>query len=365
MRQRNIWALANFMILPFCYNAYTNGFWKKTALILSIVIITHLVLLNSRSVFVALLVSSLLLKKVRWLAIAGVVLLVLFRPHVLDSLSLHYRIEQWIPTLKMICQNPMGVGVGNWWIEFPWYAQNIDYPDVFIVETFRFPHNDFLWAWSEVGIGIVFYLGIFVYSLWTARKQKWALMFILGYMASAFFMAPRERPFPTLMLFTVVALISERKPIPQPRLCLAVLLFALVVFGFRVNSSCENRKLRGGIPTNGYSCFSTLTYTGIPWDWWNGIKAYQNDRGLACHYFDRSYKYNPNSLNALNGKGIACAHKGDYKGAEMYFERSLKINKDFEDGQNNLAKVRKRLAVERDKGLKRDNRWNGNYPFFK
>ena len=277
MKQHNYWAAAHFFVIPFCF----YGVWKKLACVLVPVMVAHIILLHSRSAIAALVVTSCVVgiinKKTRWYLLAGVSAMLIYfsTTHLFNYDSLHYRFEQWVPTLKMIHQNPWGVGAGNWWIVFPKYAPAMDFPNAYSQVSFRFPHNDFLWVWAETGIfGIFCYLGMFGIALWSAIKRKahYLIIGLVGYMTLAFFTACRERPFASLMMLVFIVLACERKDeIKCYKEVLIPLTLLLVVLGFQYRSMNWIRCMQKVktptlkiLQTEGYSPFTTLTYTGMP-----------------------------------------------------------------------------------------------------
>ena len=247
--------------------------------------------------------------------------------------------------------NPLGIGAGNWWIVFPKFAFSTTYAPSFIDNIYRFPHNDFLWIWAETGIGgILCYLGIFATGLYYAIKSKstWLIIAIAGYMVVAFFSAPRERAFSSLMMITFIAMACPRNlKIKKPQILLSVLIFTLVVFGFRFRASCWDKKLRRS-KTNvqylensqGYSIFSTLDYCGLPWHWWRGVTNQEiGNYKLAKRQFEKAYKLNPYSPYTLNGMGIAKEIEGNKELAFWYYNESLRICPQFVYASRNLARM--------------------------
>ena len=361
MRQKNYWAGAHFLVIPFCWHAL--GYCKKLAIPIIILMTMNIIMLNSRSAVAALCVAGLVVLfsyKKAWLIMPFAVALALIPIAISDrslselfnTMQLQQRFAQWIPTLKMIWMNPMGVGAGNWWLLFPSYAPNIDFPMAYSQVSFRFPHNDFLWVWAETGIfGIIFYLGMFATALWNALKKKqiWLLMAILGYMAIAFFSSPRERPFASLMIVSLFVIACPRpKKIRCPKELLIPLTLFLVVCGFYLRSGVWNKRLASVktvgdkiATTAGYSPFTQLTYTGMPYYWWKGMSNYtQGNKDLACYQFDQAYKHNPCNVHVINAKGISYMHKGKIEDAKWCFSEALRIAPEFEDPKRNLEKIK-------------------------
>ena len=199
-------------------------------------------------------------------------------------------------------------------------------------------------------VGIICYLGMFAVALWSAKKRTWLLMALLGYMTIAFFSACRERPFASLMMMVFIAIACRRRyTIGVRKEVLILLTLCLVVFGFHYRASCWNKKLRNVQEyeaviehARGYSIFTTLTYTGIPWHWWSGMAHYKRgNKEVALNHFNLAYKYNPANVHTLNAIGIVSAELGDKKQAKKYFKEAIRICPTFIDAQLNLGKLRK------------------------
>ncbi len=346
MRQRNTSAVSMFFIIPFCYYAIKEKFWRTEAYIVAALMATQIVLLNSRSSILALMLSAgiviVSIKKIRWTIIPIGLFGVVFIFTRGSLVSLQHRFEQWKYTMDMIIAHPFGVGAGNWWILFPKYAAGIDYHYAFKEHIYRFPHNDFLWILAETSIGgLICYLGIFAVAIRSAIKDKqtWLVMGIVGGMSVAFFSVLRERPFPTLMLMTFVLLACDRPyKIKQPKILLTVLIFAMIVFGCQLRSSYWNklvRKSKDNVDfierSRGYTIFSTLTYTGIPWQWYKGVTNLESGKpSLGISQIEEAYEYNPYNVYVLDAMGDASMVKRDKVKANEYFDEVLRICPRFE-----------------------------------
>ena len=208
-------------------------------------------------------------------------------------------------------------------------------------ETFRFPHNDFLWVWSEIGLGIIFYVGMFAYALWSAKK--YLVIGLLGYIVIAFFTPLADRTFPLVMMTVYIAMSCKRKPINQPQLLISILIFAMVVFGFRFRSSYWNKKVRKAKTpqavldaANGYSVFSTLTYTNFPWFWWKAKANFQLGNEDCIEQYRRAFRYSPYDIYVLNGMGLSYILEDNMGKANGFFKIALDICPDFKAAQTNF-----------------------------
>ncbi len=376
MRQKNIWSAAHFFVIPFCYYAFEKKFWKWPAVGITSMMVLNIILLNCRSVILAIVISTLVVvlknKSLRLylltLGVLGVIVILCVKSDkLLDSETLRQRVVQWKPTMTMIFDKPFGVGAGNWWIVFPDYAKDIDYPKAFLKEVFRFPHNDFLWVWAEMGLGgIVCFIGMFVCALRT--KKTYILMAILGYIAIAFFGGPMDRTFPVIYLATILAMTPTKYTVRAKTLIIHVLIFAVIVFGFRFRAATYDKKMTGKIDwkyvdklTKGYSPFSTLTYTGFPWYWYKAMANFkEGSRDIAMLQFRTAYEHNPYNIRAINGMGIVYGDTGEYEKALEMFQLAHDICPTFENAANNIAKAKKKLNIKRFYEMQNGNKLNKN-----
>lgn len=361
MRQKNWWSAAHFFVIPFCYYAIKEKFWRKISILLMAIMIVHIVLLRSRSVMCALFVTGLIalyyqkgLKKklfVGYIIFACTCLAVLFHGKILDSQSAKWRLDQWLPTLSMIKENPAGVGVGNWKIMFPAYAPDIDFPGAYTEATYNFPHNDWLWIWSETGPGILFYIGMFICALWYARKEPWLVMALLGYMTIACFTALRERPFPSIMLMVLFVVACPRKKIIRHNeIPIILMVLVLVVLGFRARASyydkiIVNKKFGWDIKrmaaAEAHTPFTNLCYAGRPYYLYQGRANFLlGDKRVSASQFTRAFAYNPYNVHALNGMGVSCLIRGDRESAKRFFKIALEIAPHFEEAKKSLESIK-------------------------
>jgi O-antigen ligase/Tfp pilus assembly protein PilF len=201
MAHKNQFSDYMMMLLPFLmYGAIRFEKLLKAGFIALIVMILFLIiLLQTRSVWVGIIISSvvcvavllifyrqfLLPKKSRnIIAVVSLAIILTFsgiiafggRQKYNSSLSRlrsiaspqagnnSYRLKVWGATIEMIRYNPVvGVGAGNWQLEVSKYLPDLN----FVQKEMNWgrPHNDYLWVLSEKGIfGIMLYLLIFIIS---------------------------------------------------------------------------------------------------------------------------------------------------------------------------------------------------------
>ncbi len=245
MAHKNQFAISLFLMLPFTiYGVFSfNRWWWGISLYSTLLIFLNIVILQTRSVWIATLVfligfsllwivfsiknklgnSSGMLKKVAIIAtiivVVGAGSLTIFQKtgtlslmkykvsSIFDSKSQNNqgRLKIWESTWQLSQDNfLLGIGAGNWRIKvLPYY--NVNFGKTY--ENWQRPHNDFLWVLSEKGIvGLLLYLMLFIivayYSIKIIFKEtdRKKLIFtslmisgIGGYLLLAFVTFPLER----------------------------------------------------------------------------------------------------------------------------------------------------------------------------
>jgi O-antigen ligase/Tfp pilus assembly protein PilF len=140
-----------------------------------------------------------------------------------------YRLKVWGATIKMIRDNPIvGVGAGNWQLEISKYLPDLN----FVQKEMNWgrPHNDYLWVLSEKGIfGIMLYLLIFIISfIYSFRiilgendvKIKLITLLVMGglisYMVVSFFTFTYERidhqVYLAIFIAAITSIYQQQKP---------------------------------------------------------------------------------------------------------------------------------------------------------
>jgi O-antigen ligase len=288
---------ALFLTLPFClYVLLTaNRFWRIISIIPVILGLLIIFLVQSRSVWLALVLSTIatavvagvfhrkldiskkaFLKGFLLITVLLIVAVLIFsflylksdsvdfiaeRLHSLTSAGHPLNIERvlmWKQSLREVGDNLfLGFGPGNWRIVFPSYGLENLTPRSFKKVHFQRPHNDYIWVLFETGLfGFMFYMSLFVViffyifkiiALHPDRNHKLLslLMFfgIVGYMVDAFFCFPKERIFHSIFLLLMMAVIvsiyhqsfSHKKNVPGPFIfALTTPSFALLLFAIAV-----------------------------------------------------------------------------------------------------------------------------------
>jgi len=295
--QKNL--LCSFLYLTLIFNVFSVFYFRDKIQRISLsslvlIQIFMLIMLQTRGVYLGLLVSGLLfLIGFQWISryfnfkrilVAGGVLLMIigglwarlnlvdddFNVYLqkinitkyLNSGTASERFRLWGNTLSLIQEKPLqGVGAGNWAIFFPSQGlHNTAGADKNVF--FQRPHNDFLWVFSEIGIlGFLAYISVFVLAFWMAWKamkaststneklQIWVLLSgLIGYVVIANFSFPKERIEHQIWWAMLLAMLAyhARNELKNTRLfplkmnnrilvalALLVLGFNLVVGGYR------------------------------------------------------------------------------------------------------------------------------------
>jgi O-antigen ligase len=200
---KNEYANALMLMLPFMfYAAYSfKSFWRWLSTGTLIALLTLIVLIKTRSVYLGIMVSFFifslagallgerlgLAKRYRQILLAALVIggsalaIILLMPKAPNEYSFIGRIQSifstesgnnaprlwiWKGTLQMIRDNFwIGVGPGGWNLNYYDYMNNVF---TYISATnWGRPHNDFLWVAAEKGIiGISLYIGYFLTLFW-------------------------------------------------------------------------------------------------------------------------------------------------------------------------------------------------------
>lgn len=300
MANKNQLSIALFLLLPF--NIYAllkhKTFWKVLAAINLLLIFGEIVVLRTRSVWIAVSISTFIFvaiylffgkaftekinKKIRFLTIILIFVFlgstVLFislsdskiatyvktSASSLDKMNEDFsRYKVWNGTLEMTKDNPViGVGAGNWKIHMSDYYDLGDEEDF---QNWRRPHNDFLWNASEKGIigGILFFLisifpFVLAYRTFRANnisKNKKLLVlvlisFFIGYLICSMLTFPYERMNHQIYITTIVSIIlgiyishsaiKERKNKPILKLSLIFAGLSILVFSIYYGSIAFN-----------------------------------------------------------------------------------------------------------------------------
>lgn len=277
--------------------------------------------------------------------------------------SINERYFLWSKTLQLIQSDPiLGVGTGNWKLEFPRNGlEGLDRAE-FRNTVFLRPHNDFLWILAETGIvGLVLWLIIFLVLLrdfWLQKEQSNIFIYgALAYAVAAFFDFPRERAEHNLVLAGLLALSTSSPSLTTNTTRSKVLygtllllgLSALIIYSMRFNGAQHyfdflklksekkyERAIRKSEKIENY--FFTVDHFNVPISWYAGLCAnYLGDTQKSEALFRRAFELNPHNFHVLNNLGYSLSSRQKYEEAIPLFEQSLLINAHFEEARFNLS----------------------------
>lgn len=291
------------------------------------------------------------------------------------------RLVLWLKTIEIIKSNPfLGVGLGNWQIEFPnttlsdlWRAEELNY-------TFQRPHNDVLWILSETGlIGFNLFAGFLVILLlliynqiieWHRNKKSYlfwliGLCCIIGYYTLSFFDFPRERVehsvWINILMGVFVVYLGKQSKLPFTRyvtvskkaifLLIGVSTLLIYIQFQRLKSEYYTRKLydckNSGLTIDVIkygkkiiNAFYSIDPTSLPIQWYTGnAHASLGNYNEALKDFQAAFKLTPYNRNVVNDLASAYAMQGDVALAKKYYLETSRISPRFDDPKLNLAAI--------------------------
>ena len=252
---KNLLSSALMLSLPFLIMAAVAlpKPWHTGARLLLLLIILEVFVLRTRGVWLGIFGSAFITAVLfaaipRWrgnlpfpqkwfaggFAIAVLVLAGLFassniKADISNTANVEKRLYYWNNSWQMIQESPLlGVGAGNWKINFPQYGLDQDDQNLRNgITHIQRPHNDFLWLWAETGIlGMLLYISLFVLGIIQVFRNlhndalsrqgrifNWAALFgLLAYGSFSVGDFPMERVVHNVLFFSLLALIfSFRK----------------------------------------------------------------------------------------------------------------------------------------------------------
>ncbi len=255
------------------------------------------------------------------------------------------RVQLWEKSVEMFRDNPLiGLGLGNWKVFLPHYGTSgMRSAEGEII--YQRPHNDFLWVLAERGVvAFGFYLLLFIISIYYQVKviQKssdineryfalFPFFFMIGYMVFASLSFPMERPTHTFILNLVFALslISYHKTRQEEKGYKSKYLSPLLVISVL---------LMAGTFYVGLSRFQSEMHTKnalnfrVDSQW----KKVIDEIDKAETYFT---KLDPTATPLKWYSGLAWYNLGDMKNAEIDFIKAYKANPYHLHVLNNLGTI--------------------------
>ena len=274
----------------------------------------------------------------------------------------------WYKTGFLIKDDPwVGVGAGNWKIEFPRHSVQGSYRMQDQDVVFTRAHNDFLEIFAELGVpGVVTYLSIFfiaLFYLYRSSATLWSKHCLAGGIIGFFIISmidfPRERPEFLIILGLYLAIISlyyDRKASGLPRvgrlyfllfIIINVLGIAVGVMRYKAEVSCV-KMLRAQVKSDwpalltssigAKNAFSTLTPAAVPVDFYRGLALYNlGDKEKALDAFMQAHTDHSYHFHTINNIGTIKVESGNFQEALPFFDEAIRINPRFEDALFNKA----------------------------
>ncbi len=360
-----------------------DGKFKKLMIVLIIINSAFLVLIQTRIVLLALILSILVFavtsrnsinfksKYAKWILIGAIsfasLLLLMntaYLENLTDSRSYRERLQVWQNSVEMIKDHPItGVGAGNWQFHFPKYGiGEFENPSVAnALTTFQRPHNDLLWIAGESGwIGLAFYLSFLIGIIVIAFKkrkdssdgQSFALIaaLVLGYLIIALADFPLERIEHQILLYSFIAIpVSTLNPYKRISKWTPVIL---ILFVSLASIPLINQRIKGEVGTkkmyalqqkgqwkamlekseNSQNESYKIDSKSIPLDYYGGIAAYTlGDITKAKTKFESALIQSPYNIHALNNLGSCYNQLGNSAEAMKLFDQALSISPKFEE----------------------------------
>ncbi len=298
---------------------------------------------------------------------------------IFETGTLQSRLLYWEHSWAMVKDQPfLGVGLGNWQVQFPKYGlENLDEFDIANgTQTLQRAHNDFLQVLCESGIfGFIGYLLIFIVVAYRlilliskseTTVQKWQAIYLFGglsgYMLIALLDFPMERIEHQVLLMLILAIAaftadpnraiepSQERSHRWPLFVLvAIALYSVTVAGFRFYGEKQTRQLYEAKAKSQWndllfyanaaqSRFYTIDPTSIPIDWYKGNAYFgRNEIAESIRSFESAYAGAPYQIQVLNNLATAYRIGGQKEKAKTFYKEALRISPAFEEARLNLA----------------------------
>ena len=260
----------------------------------------------------------------------------------------------WKRTLEMIVDQPFGVGLGNWAIQYPRY-------DSGTLVTFHGaparPHNDYLWIASESGI---VGLGIFIWLLAVALRAGIrgdrdialaAAISLVALMVHSCFSFPRDRATPTLIFWFVLGILgSDRQRAKNVNrlqwLTAAVVMGVSVLLSARL-FSFESHLHHARAPEQAGDWKEVARHTSLALETGRfhseaihlhgyALNAQGDFEGALAHYSGDAHR-RPHDVQFLNGYAIALQNTGNHTEAIAQYQHARDLVAPSTDLDYNLA----------------------------
>ena len=293
-----------------------------------------------------------------------------------NSTSVQERVILWGKTIQLIKSDGlMGLGGGNWKINFPDMTLDGLYRAKQNNVVFLRPHNDLLWVWVEHGLlGFISFISIFFSTLYYGiksvivnqeNKQKIVIACagIVAYLSFSFFDFPKERMEHLIGIALLLAFVSHFSKAQQlifkvklstsfiiiisAILCGLSLTYGILRFNAEKTAfKVVNLKANGNYQQMIKEAESIhpnilqIDQNAFPITWHKGV-AYYNLKNYdqASLNFTKATLINPFNFDVLNNAGTGFFLQKNYAKAEQYYLEALRINSNFDEAKLNLIAV--------------------------
>lgn len=277
------------------------------------------------------------------------------------------RTDLWRHSLSMLYHHPLGVGLGNWQFQYPYFARG---NHINVKAAPERPHNDLLWIATELGIlGLSVFIGLLVLTLHRVihllknttpdeRILIQGLMILIGaYLIDGLFSFPRGQIVPSLYFWFAIGgifLLSQpskpetlRIPIWAKGLSLTLLVICVTITFKRIQYDIHHQKVhvaerQENWPTviqEAKKAHQIGTYRANTFIA-QGRALYRMGNLIEA---EKAYKIglnlHPHSLNAYNNLGIVYRQLGKNEQAEEAFQKALYYHPSFVEAFYNLGNV--------------------------
>tara|TARA_B100001250_G_C19767534_1_gene775493 strand:+ start:80 stop:1756 length:1677 start_codon:yes stop_codon:yes gene_type:complete len=262
------------------------------------------------------------------------------------------RLNMYKSAVGIIRENPyLGIGLGNWRLVSPKYADNTAYTDTSFTKIVQRPHNDFLWVLSEVGIiGMVFVVGFLIYHLRlllrglnrgeNSEDERYLLLFCLISLIAigieSMFDFPRQRTMPNLYLWSIMGFIATtsiqdagkakyQNAVPKVLAAILSVVSVFAYFDLKSNIYSQDAKYynNNNMPKELYasstialSYYRNLDNAGTPIYYYMGISKHQlGDKSAAKLFFQKALQLAPFHIGALTNYMILLGELGELTSA--------------------------------------------------
>jgi tetratricopeptide (TPR) repeat protein len=276
----------------------------------------------------------------------------------------------WKQSKPLIAENwVMGVGPGNWKLQFPGHGVEGNYrmqdQNVFFTRA----HNDYLEVLAELGVvGLLLYLLLFgfcLHQLYQCRlsepwKSRMLLVGLGGYMVMSFIDFPKERIEFIILLSIYLGLsdicsrskgLQTSRPVAKmiTTLMMIAMLGNLYTGFYRYQGEINTKKMLKAraadnwqevirVSSKAKNKWHHLDPSSVPVDFYTGVAYYNlGEKAKAMAVFKNAQEIAPYNFHILNNLATLEIEQQNYEVAIPLLKEALRINSRFEDALYNLA----------------------------